>query len=251
MVGDGCLDEEHRSTYTEGCLGRCAPTESEPELTVPLVASFLPSELSNPARFCHAVYAAARGQGLTQEAAVLLTTHMAHSTGFGKAAYNYMLAGVKAKGGRALCRGEAADPGVNYICMCSSERAADGSWVAGCPEQGCDQTGRPRCKYPFRAYGSVAEAVAAVVANLKRPKYKLSWAYLVAGSTQYFRQIGYDGWYTGWTKDPEKTYQDWLVTLARVRKYLGAPPPTESVALLFWVAAGLGLTWWARKKGWV
>lgn len=217
---------------------------------MPLVASFLPSELSDPARFCHAVYAAARRQGLQQEAAVLLTTHMAHSTGFGKAAYNYMLAGVKATGGAALCRGEKPDPGVDYICKCSSERAADGSWVAGCPEQGCSQVGRPRCKYPFRAYGSVAEGVAAVVTNLKQPRYKLSWAYLVAGSTQYFRQIGYDGWYTGWKKDPEKTYRDWLTTLARVRKYLSVPPPSDAFVLL-WVAAGVGLAWLARKKGWV
>lgn len=204
------------------------------------VPATTPSEFSSPERFTHAVYGEAIAQGLPPAGAELLTAHVALSTGWGKAAHNYILAGIKA-GAKSVCYG-GTPPNMNYVCLCTFEYTASGAAAAGCSD--CSpKNGVPRCKYPFKAYGSLSEGVAAILATMQASRYTASRAYLLAGNPEYFRQLGKDGWYTA---NPDTTYASMLKYLAQVRKYLGQP--VAAGFPLVGVLLGGGLGWLLWKK---
>jgi hypothetical protein len=159
-------------------------------------------------------------QGLSPTAAAILTAHIALSTGWGRAADNYRLAGIKATS-------ESQD----YTVVEGSE------YVLGVEQ--------PKTPMKWRSYDTLDQGVAAVLGLLQQPRYAASWALLTAGDTGYFRQLGLDGWYTA---PPAKVETDCLSRLKAIYTILGTKP-AESTSLLV-ASAVIGAGFWIAKKVW-
>jgi len=179
--------------------------------------------------FTEAVYSAFVRAGLSDASARILTAHSVLSTNWGQGVHNYNLAGLKAS---------------------SSWRAANSYAVT----QGCEcRAGLPDNKDPscvcspgegqyylsavyWRAYNSLDEAARDFVAALQQSRYTQSYALLMAGDTEYFAQVGRDGWYTA---DPAQVKSLALGRLKTVNEYLGEPAgggllPLVLVAAVLW-----------------
>ena len=188
------------------------------------------NKISWPTReaFVRDVHPAIMRLGLGPTAASILTAHIALSTGWGKAADNYRLAGIKA-----------SSEDQNYTVVSGTEY-----------KNGIET---PKTPMKWRSFNSLDEGVAAVVGLLRRECtpgrlgcYASSWAYLTAGSTDYFRQLGADGWYTA---PPNVVAADCLARLAVINKLVGDTlPATGSAPGLLWLVAGFFLLrWWKNR----
>jgi hypothetical protein len=201
---------------------------------MPEVAYFKP-DFGGAAGFAHKVYTEILRQGLPPRSAALLTAHMALSTGWGRGAHNYILAGVKA-GGRGVCYGEPG-PTYPYVCLCTFEYVG-GKLASGCADCASlmARDGKPRCKHPFKAYASLAEGVAGVLRTLRASRYESAYRLLMAGSTAYFAEVGRAGWYTA---PISTTSASMKKKLALVYKYLKLPPPSGGIGSVFlWTGMG-------------
>jgi len=197
------------------------------------------------AAFTRKVHAAFMRQGLSQRAAAVATAHVALSTGWGRSVHNYSLAGIKA-GRRDACYGNpaAASYSGSWFCGCSWEIAKSGQPVAGCSD--CpDKYGKPRCKYPFRAYSSLDAGVRGILGILKAKRYTRALALLRAGDTDYFEEVGRAGWYTS---NVGKTADSMKEIHAKVLKYMNMAQETSGS--LFIVLAAAVATGYLVKKFW-
>lgn len=174
------------------------------------LVSTIPVSYTDPARFSRDVYAAFRHLGLSPNSALILTAHVALSTGWGKSMDNYMLTGIKA-GNACVCSGTCL-PSYSgpYICKKGFE------YING---------KKVDAVMPFRAYKTLDEGAAATLSLLKSSRYAKSYAFLMAGDTRYFRQLGADGWYTA---DPSEVESGCLSRMKTIAKYLGTSTSTPS-----------------------
>lgn len=177
-------------------------------------------KISWPSReaFVRDVHPAFMRQGLGDRAAAILTAHVALSTGWGRAADNYRLAGIKA-----------TSESQEYTIVEGSE------YVLGVEQ--------PKTPMKWRSFDTLDQGAAAVVGLLQAPRYAKSWALLAAGDVGYFRQLGADGWYTA---PPEKVEADCLARLRVIEQILGVTP-ASSGGLLF-AGAVVGFGYWIAKK---
>jgi hypothetical protein len=181
-------------------------------------------QFAGSADFAKKVHAAFMRRGLSKRAAAVATAHVALSTGWGRSVHNYSLAGIKA-GQRQACYGQpsAATYSGPWFCSCSWEISKSGQPAAGCSD--CTpKYGKPRCKYPFRAYRSLDEGVAAILGILKASRYRRALALLKAGDTDYFAEVGRAGWYTS---NIARTAENMKKHYSQVLRYLGMSEPTS------------------------
>lgn len=199
---------------------------------MPLVADTTVS-FASPADFAKQVYAAFLALGLSKGAAQLLTAHTAVSTGWGRGAGNYRLAGIKACGGStALCDGTSDGSSsctVNYTCNQTSEYK-DGV--------------RIRVKAPFRSYDSLSAGAQGILNVLAADRYAKSRAYLEKGDTRYFAQVGAAGWYTA---PIAKVEADALQALELVWKYTGGKYTITTTSPFLFVVLIVGGYYLYRK----
>jgi hypothetical protein len=182
----------------------------------------------DPRRFSWDVYRAFLRLGLPVAAAEMLVAHVAVSTGWGRHADNYRLAGITAAASpQGLCLGTGV-PWCDYTCATNK---ATGTLRAWC------------------SYDTLDAGAAAMLALLKR-RYPISLAHLIREDTTYFTSVGEEGWY----EEPTSVVAPkMLAALATARTYLGAAPPASSTSvngsLLFAAGAALLL---ARRywRGW-
>jgi len=157
-------------------------------------------------------------QGLSQKSAFLLTAHVALSTGWGKKCHNWSLAGIKATESQP------------YVVLTGFENES-GTHVYGAMK--------------WRAFNTIDEGAAAVIGLLKVPRYASAWFMLQAGDTNYFAEVGRNGWYTD---PPESTAAEMRSRLKQIIDWLGIPDDS-AFGGLFWAAAGAFLLWyWWKKK---
>ncbi len=145
--------------------------------------------------------------GLPLGSAQILCAHIALSTGWGRSADNYRLAGIKATS-------ESQD----YTVNSTKER----SRTTG------EEFTIPREK--FRAYKTLTDGLRAIIGLLSAKRYKASWAFLMNEDTSYFRQLGADGWYTG---RPNVVHAGCMSRLKQIRQWT---TPTDAGPLLLALA---------------
>lgn len=155
-------------------------------------------------------------QGLSDRSAMLLTAHVALSTGWGKKCHNWSLAGIKASESQP------------YVVLTGFEYE-DGTNVYS--------------KMKWRAFNSLDEGAAAVIGLLKQPRYASAWAMLQAGNVEYFAEVGRNGWYTA---PPESTAAEMRGRLNQIITWLGMPD--SRFGGLFWALAAGFLGWYFWKK---
>lgn len=160
----------------------------------------------------------------------ILTAHVALSTGWGKSVLNYNLAGMKASPSWRATKPFAVARGCE--CVAGLMNNAD-------PNCGCSSgKGQKYTMTYWRAYNSFSDGVDSLVATLRAPRYASSWNMLLQGNTEYFAQVGRDGWYTA---DPTKVKTSMLRFYKQVNNYLGAADGGISVAAL--ALGGAYLLW--------
>lgn len=189
-------------------------------------------DFGGPRSFTVAVHGALRRQGLSGIAARLVTAHIALSTGWGRSVYNYGLAGIKASRSWRVSRPYVVTRGCE--CREGYPDTNDPNCICGSGK------GQFRKAMYWRAYSTLDEGVADVVAVLKQPRYSLSWALLQAGNPEYFAQVGRDGWYTA---DPTATKVAMMRFYNQINEYLGESGNSGIVAM---VVAG-AVTWLLMK----
>lgn len=177
--------------------------------------------------FTEAVYGAFMRAGLSDAAARILTAHSVLSTNWGKGVHNYNLAGLKASSSWRSARSYAITRGCE--CRAGLPDTGDPSCVCG-PGEGQYYLSAVY----WRAYNSLDEAAADFVAALQQSRYSQSYAMLLAGDTEYFAQVGRDGWYTA---DPAQVKSLALGRLKTVNEYLGEPSGGSGLLTLAIVAA--------------
>lgn len=148
--------------------------------------------------------------GLSLESSRLLCSHMALSTGWGRAADNYRFAGLKCTEEQAKHYDYTVATGKEYL---------NGKWVSG--------------PMKWRAFNSQQEGLSAVLKLLRMPRYKVSYAFLTAGDEEYFSQLRRDGWYTA---PLAQTVREMKSILYKVRVYT---KDFEAPASILLVAAGV------------
>jgi hypothetical protein len=213
------------------------------------VEYFVP-DFGGPAGFAHQVYREIMRQGIPSKGAALLTAHMALSTGWGKKAHNYILAGIKA-GPRDACYG-GSQPTVPYVCLCTFEYSG-GKLAEGCSDCATitARDGKPRCKHPFRAYNSLGEGVAGVLSLLRKSRYSSAYQMLVNGDPEYFAEVGRNGWYTAPIATTAAAMQKHLAQVYNYLKMPAPPVPGGMSALGAIAAVGAGyflLKWWTNRS---
>lgn len=183
----------------------------------------------SPEAFARAVDNALR-QYLPPPAARLLTAHVCLSTNWGKSVDNYRLAGVKASATWRASRSYT----VARSCECQVGYANDPTSKYKC----ASGTGQKCFTMYWRAYDTLDEAARDLVASLRQSRYNSAYQLLLAGDTEYFAQVGRDGWYTA---DPVEVKAGGEKRLATINSWLGE---TEGGSWLP-VAVVVGLLWYA------
>jgi len=179
--------------------------------------------------FVEKLHAALMRNGLSDVSARLLVAHSALSTGWGKSVDNYRLAGVKAD-----TTWRASKPYVvAQSCECVEGYYNDPSSKYLCAAG----TGQKCASMYWRAYDTLDEAAADLIAILRGTRYQKAYAYLVAGDPEYFAQVGRDGWYTASTTTTSASMKK---NLEMVNSYLGEP---SGGSLVTWVVIG-ALAWY-------
>ncbi len=158
--------------------------------------------------------------GLGFSSAQILTAHIALSTGWGKAADNYRLAGIK------------------YNASCPNYTVVQGFENVGGQKVYSDMK--------WCAYDSLLEGAQAMLDLLQKPRYATSWKMLQNGDPEYFAQVGRDGWYTA---DPAVVAADAKARLAEIQTITGMEEPETEKAGFGLVGIGLliGLGWLIMK----
>lgn len=154
---------------------------------------------SSRATFARDVICAAIENGLSIEAGRLIAAHAAHETGWGSHLWGYNLSGMKGAPHRA-CPPLDRYPVDNYPNDPTDYQTppnSDWGFDYQCLKTFEIVNGRTvKVRAPFRIFGSMTEGVAAMLKILRKPRYSLSYAMLLAGDRRYFAQVGADGWYT-------------------------------------------------------
>jgi hypothetical protein len=191
---------------------------------MPLVPSFNPTW---PSRACfvwdlHQAFVAC---GLSATSAALLVAHAALSTGWGRAAENYRLAGIKAAESQP------------YVIASGTERNKT--------------TGVMSEKTPmkWRAFSTLREGAQAMI-DLLKARYAGAWTLLQAGDPSYFEEVGREGWYTEY---PETVGAGMRSNLAAIQKILSQPKPSCQTGTLCSILIGFllgygGWKLWKRYK---
>jgi hypothetical protein len=186
--------------------------------------AIVPVSWPTRAAFIADVSGAFMRQGLAPASAAILTAHVALSTGWGKAADNYRLAGIK------LCSG--------------CENQYDYTVVSGTEVVNGVET--PKTPMKWRSFSTLDEGAAAVVGLLRQPRYASAWAMLQAGDPEYFAEVGRNGWYTASTAQMKA---EMSVNLAAITKQLGITPAVGSDLSGLLLFGGVAwLTWWLLKR---
>lgn len=178
--------------------------------------------------FIKAVYASYRRHGLPDGAARLLAAHASLSSGYGKKAHNYNLQGMKANASWRASRAYTMLRG----CEC----------VDGLPDVGdancqCGPgKGQRYSTMYWRAFDTIDDATASVLATLRGVRYQQAYVMLLRGDPEYFAQVGRDGWYSA---DPTQTKTNMLRFYGVVNKTLGVPSDGNALGPLVLVGAVL------------
>ena len=171
----------------------------------------------SPEDFAWDVAKAFMQQGLSEKASMILTAHVANSTGWGKTCHNWSLAGIKSTS-------EAQD----YVILGGSEYEG-GTYVSS--------------QMKWRAFDSLAEGAAAMLQLLQQPRYASAWAMLQAGDTGYWAEVGRNGWYTAPTGEVSADMQS---RYNQIVKWLGEPAASSSGLLLAFLVGGF--VWWYFRR---
>lgn len=140
------------------------------------------------ADFVTQIYDACITAGLSPASAEIITAQAAHETGWGRRTMNWNLAGVKAsKQWRANYRYSVVGTKECIDCKPGEKASPD------CPP---GQVMRVINGVAWRAYADVVDGVKGILDVLGYRRYKQSKSMLLAGNTNFFRQLGKDGWYT-------------------------------------------------------
>jgi len=184
-------------------------------------------------KFARDVYGAATYNGLPHESAIILTAHIAGSTGWGKSVDNWRLAGMKAD---------------------ATWRATkDYTVVTGCEcKEGYEHKDDPKCqcepdkgpvysKSYWRSFASLNESLASMLNQLRATRYQSAYALLLQGDTEYLAEVGRNGWYNA---DPAYIKKAYGAHIPKIREYVGESQVASSIVVP--VALAIGYLIWKR-----
>lgn len=187
---------------------------------MPQVAAVL-TNWTDRAQFAQDVFDAFVRVGLPPQGAALFTAHSALSTGWGKSVYNWNLAGLKVRA--------ADEDRYDWVELLGSE-AGDAA----------------KSKMHWRAFNSIDEGVSKLWENLQASRYDSARALLLAGDTEYFAEVGRNGWYT---ESPATMKAEMTANLAYISKIVGVTMPASNGAGgLLLAAVAAYATWWLLKR---
>jgi hypothetical protein len=161
-----------------------------------------PTSWTDHAKFARDVYAAFVRVGVPPVAAELFTAHSSLSTGWGKSVFNWNLAGMK------LCSG--------------CEDRYDWHYALGAEEK--DGVLQPKTQMRWRSFNSIDEGVRALWGNLQATRYNSARALILAGDTEYFAEVGRNGWYSA---KPAEMKAQMTANLKYIWSVLGKAPVEE------------------------
>jgi hypothetical protein len=188
------------------------------------------TDFGGPEGFARAVHGALMRAGLSDVPARILTAHSVVSTNWGKGVHNFNLAGMKASSSWRATKPYA----VARSCEC----------VVGYPNDPASKykcqpgTGQKCWSMYWRAYASLDDGAQALLAAVQQPRYSRAYSMLLAGDTEYFAQVGRDGWYTA---NPASVKAGGEKRLATINGWLGEAEGAGIVPL----AIAVGLLWYA------
>lgn len=157
----------------------------------------IPTNWTDRAAFANDVYNAFVRIGLPPQAAELFTAHSALSTGWGKSTFNWNLAGLK------LCSG--------------CEDTYDWHYAYG--SEVIDDVETAKTQMQWRSFNSIDEGVQALWSNLQNSRYDSAREMLLVGDTEYFAEVGRNGWYTA---NPTSMKAQMTANLNYIRGVLGS-----------------------------
>jgi hypothetical protein len=161
-------------------------------------------------RFARDVYSAAIYNGLSPEAAIVLTAHVAGSTGWGKAVDNWRLAGMKAD---ATWR---ASKDYTVVSGCECVEGYDNVYDGSCE---CDTGyGQRYSKMYWRSFPDLNASMASLLSLLQQSRYASAYALLLQGDPEYLAEVGRNGWYTA---SPDKVKSGYSAHIPKIREYVG------------------------------
>ena len=173
-----------------------------------------PTSWTDHAKFARDVYAAFVRVGVPPVAAELFTAHSSLSTGWGKSVFNWNLAGMK------LCSG--------------CEDRYDWHYALGAEEK--DGVLQPKTQMKWRSFTSIDDGVRALWGNLQAARYASALAMILAGDTEYFAEVGRNGWYSA---KPAEMKAQMTANLKYIRSVLGKAPSDGGIAGTVLLAVGV------------
>lgn len=163
-------------------------------------------KFDSKADFVAQVCGAALELEMIDAAAEILTAQAAHETDWGRRTMNWNLAGVKANRTWQAIRDYCVVGTKECVpCMAGEEPSAE------CPP---GQIMKVVNGVAWRAFDSATEGVNGVLTVLGYSRYAKSKSLLLAGNTDFFKQLGADGWYTA---SPDVYHQSSMHRLKTVR----------------------------------
>lgn len=188
------------------------------------------TDFGSPRGFTQQVHAALMRAGLADVPARLLTAHSVLSTNFGRGVHNFNLVGMKASSSWRATKPYAIAQG----CECRPGLPDNGDPACSCKAG----EGQFYKTVYWRAYNTLDDGAQALLAALQQSRYSRAYAMLLAGDTEYFAQVGRDGWYTA---DPASVKTGGETRLATINSWLGDPEGGSWLPL----AVIVGLVWYA------
>lgn len=181
-------------------------------------------------KFARDVYGAATYNGLAHESAIILTAHIAGSTGWGKSVDNWRLSGMKAD---ATWR---ATKDYTVVTGCECVAGADNVYDPKCQ---CEAgKGQQYSKQYWRSFPSLNESLASMLSTLRSTRYQSAYQLLLAGDPEYLAEVGRNGWYTA---DPAYIRKAYGAHIPKIREYVGGGqvasllvPAVLAIAYLIW-----------------
>ncbi len=149
--------------------------------------------------------------GLNQAQTVILIAHAASSSGWGRAAENWRLAGIKVTDSQVRA-------GVPYTvkqgweCVSPNTNGATSDGT-GCPSGKFRKYGKGM---KWRAFSSMKDGVQGMLTLLKS-KHKPAYSKLMASDDGYFKALALTGWYTA---SPDAFHKDAMGRKQSIVKYL-------------------------------
>lgn len=168
-VGGAILLYAKNARPTSNQWGWHGPVQEVPKVRQPA----FPSTTAGHIAFAKWVIPALQRHGLSHEAALLFGSHMARETGYGSSVYDYNFGNIKI--GTSKPRGP-------WFWLTDTRRYTD----------------------KYRAYLSADDGLEDNINLVRALKmYQKSWAMLMAGDTNWYGQLGLDGYYEG-PPDPNR-----------------------------------------------